>query len=83
MNDLNALKNKIGNTSEELAETAKDKASSTYEDLKANAENLANHVKEKTVNLYEEGVSKANELQDCAVNYAEDFIKTVKEKPVK
>ncbi len=83
MTDLNALKNKFGKASEELGETAKEKASSTYDELKSNAESFAHQVKEKTVNLYEEGVSKAGELQNCAVNYTEDFIKRVKDKPVK
>jgi ElaB/YqjD/DUF883 family membrane-anchored ribosome-binding protein len=82
MSDLNTVKNKVLKQSEELGENAKAKVASTYEDLKHNAESIVHQVKEKTADLYEEGKHKVSDIQDSAIDYADDFVKTIKDKPL-
>ncbi|MBA3536520.1 MAG: DUF883 domain-containing protein [Tatlockia sp.] len=82
MNNLNNVKDKTIKQTEELGENVKEKASSTYNDIKNHAESMVHQVKEKTADLYEEGKHKVSDIQESAIDYADDFVQNIKDKPL-
>ncbi len=83
MSQFDRTKTHMKDDAKKLYESAHDKASSRYEDLKKTTESIADQVKESASDIYEEGKKKLNQTSDYVCNSSEEIIHFIKANPVK
>ena len=82
MDDYDKLKKDTKQKAEDLYQEGKNKASGAYNDVKHRTESMAHTVKDTASDLYAEGRKKISHLNDCVGEYGDEFVKTVRNKPL-
>lgn len=82
MKDFEERTHDIKEGASNLYHTAKDKTAEVYHDTKEHVEELADHIKHSASDLYQSGKEQFTKLEGCLQDCSQEFIKSVKDKPV-
>jgi len=80
--DANKLYEDGKKKTQELYQEGKEKAENTYEKGKDKAEDLYHKTADSASDLYQAGKKKIGETQDCLSSYSDEFIQSIKSKPL-